>query len=89
MATKYTNIFNCKTLHNLHKLGFLVLKICHLATLIWARNREKANNRCQQVNPEGWSPTLIRGVCRAEGAAAGPSGAARIRPGVILRISFG
>jgi hypothetical protein len=33
MAITYTNIFHCKALQNLPKLGFLGLKICHLATL--------------------------------------------------------
>jgi hypothetical protein len=32
MATKYTNIFHCKTLQNLPKLGFLVRKY---AVCIW------------------------------------------------------
>jgi hypothetical protein len=34
MAIKYIDIFHCKTLHNLSKLGFLFLKyVYHLATL--------------------------------------------------------
>jgi hypothetical protein len=33
-ATKYTNIFNCKTLQNLPKLGFWVRKYTICATLI-------------------------------------------------------
>jgi hypothetical protein len=37
MVIKYTNIFHCKTLQNLPKLGFFGLKICHLATLTAGR----------------------------------------------------
>jgi hypothetical protein len=37
MAIKYTNIFHCKTLQNLPKLGFFGLKICHLATPVSQR----------------------------------------------------
>jgi hypothetical protein len=37
MATKYINFFHCKTLQNILKLGFLGLKICHLATLAKSR----------------------------------------------------
>jgi hypothetical protein len=33
MGIKYTNIFHCKSLQNLPKLGFLGLKIYHLATV--------------------------------------------------------
>jgi hypothetical protein len=33
-AMKYTDVFHCKTLLNLPKLGFLVLEIYHLATFI-------------------------------------------------------
>jgi hypothetical protein len=33
MSMKYTKIFLCRALQNLPKLGFLVCKICHLATL--------------------------------------------------------
>jgi hypothetical protein len=33
MTIKYTNIFHCKALQNLPKLGFFGLKIHHLATL--------------------------------------------------------
>jgi hypothetical protein len=41
-----TNIFHSKTLENLPKLGYLGLKICHLATL----NREAAVQR-DQIGP--------------------------------------
>jgi hypothetical protein len=33
-AIKYTDTFHCKALQNLHKLGYIVLKIYRLATLI-------------------------------------------------------
>jgi hypothetical protein len=33
VSVKYTNIFHCKTLRNLHKFGFLVKK--NLATLVF------------------------------------------------------
>jgi hypothetical protein len=33
MVIKFTNIFYCMTLQKLTKLGFMVLKIHHLATL--------------------------------------------------------
>jgi hypothetical protein len=33
MVVKYTNIVHCKTLQNWPKLGFLLLKTFHLATL--------------------------------------------------------
>jgi hypothetical protein len=39
MATKYTNIFRCVTLQDLHKLGFFCLKIYHLATLMLTVSR--------------------------------------------------
>jgi hypothetical protein len=38
MAIKYTNIFHSKVLKNLPKLGFLGLKIYHLATLVLIRH---------------------------------------------------
>jgi hypothetical protein len=34
METKFTNIFQCKTLQNLPKIGIFGLKIYHLATLL-------------------------------------------------------
>jgi hypothetical protein len=34
MVIKYTNIFNCKALQNIPKLGILGIKKYHLATLI-------------------------------------------------------
>jgi hypothetical protein len=37
-ALKFTNIFRCKTLQNLPKLGFFCLKICHPATLNYSWN---------------------------------------------------
>jgi hypothetical protein len=33
-AIRYTNIFHCKKLQNLHILGIFGLKIYHLATLL-------------------------------------------------------
>jgi hypothetical protein len=42
MGIKYTNIFHCKTVQHLPKLGFLGLKICHLVPL--------ALNNCLKLN---------------------------------------
>jgi hypothetical protein len=34
MAMQYSSIYNCKTLQNFLKFGFLGLKKCYLATLV-------------------------------------------------------
>jgi hypothetical protein len=58
LASKYNNIIYCKTLQNLPKLGFLVWKYCHLATLAAYGNACQAVDRkvvnmaesCQKLN---------------------------------------
>jgi hypothetical protein len=50
MAMKYTDVFHCKSLQNLPKLGFLVRKyMCHLATLPLKAN-DWRRRFCAQVN---------------------------------------
>jgi hypothetical protein len=40
MAIKYTKICHCKSLRNLPKIMIFGFKICHLATLVWARQKK-------------------------------------------------
>jgi hypothetical protein len=42
MVLKYTNIFHCKTLQNVPKIGIFGLKTWHLATLLTPSLRSAA-----------------------------------------------
>jgi hypothetical protein len=56
LAKKYTSIFQCKTLHNLPKVGFHGLKINHLATLVPCL--QSRLTRLGEFKPIGWVLTL-------------------------------
>jgi hypothetical protein len=41
MAKEYTNLFHSNTLQNLPKVGFIGLKVYHLATVVSTRKYQK------------------------------------------------
>jgi hypothetical protein len=54
MATKYTDIFPCKTLRNLPKIGIFGSTICHLAALMAGKMTWGEKNRqCTQSKSYG------------------------------------